>query len=153
MNNREKEMVREHVERVVADSRYELFDLRIGQDRSLHVVIDKSAGRVSVDEIARFNLYLRNQLTTAGIAVDDWSVNVESPGAFRPLREPKHYIRFVGERIRIVRRDPGARDRVVVGELERADGSGFRMKPERGEPLDLTYTDVSDARLDPKLPF
>ncbi len=153
MNNREKEMVKQEVERVVAESRYELFDLRIGQDRSLHVVIDKNSGRVSVDEIARFNLYLRNKLTDAGIAVDDWSVDVESPGALRPLRTPAHFIRFVGERIRIVRRDPTAKDRVVVGMLERADTSGFRLKLERGDVFDLTYADVSDARLDPKLPF
>jgi ribosome maturation factor RimP len=147
-------MARE-VQRLADASSFEIWELRIGQDRSVHVYLDRrDAVRLSVDDAARFNHYLRRELSAGGVDVDTWSIVVESPGVQRALRTPRHYARSIGQRLRIVRRDPAAPGRVMVGLLRDAGETGFRFEPEGGEaPLEIRFEDVADARLDPKLPF
>ncbi len=153
MDKNERDRVKREIERIVGDSQFELFDLKVGQDRSIHLMVDRRMGKISVADIARFNVFVRNELLRAGIAMDDWSLDLESPGAFRPLRKPADFARFAGERARIVRRDPKAKDRVVVGVIDSTDVTGIRLKPEKGDPFTIPFTDVADARLDPQLPF
>jgi ribosome maturation factor RimP len=154
MKPAERDAVEREVRRLVEQSPYEIYDMRIGIDRSLHIYLDRRQGRLAVDEAARFNHFLRRELPACGIDVDAWSIEIESPGARRPLRKPAHYARAVGQRARIVRRDPAAPGRVVTGTLAAADEHGFRIEPEGGgAAIDLRYEDVADARLDPKLPF
>ena len=73
----------------------------------------------------------------------------------RSLRVPRHFEKSLGQRVRIVRRDPDADPRVVIGILRDAGPAGCRIEPEGGGDaiLELAYPDISDARLDPKLPF
>jgi ribosome maturation factor RimP len=155
MNRAEKDGVAREVHRLVDASEFELYDLRVGQDRSLHALIDRRDGvPISVGDVARFNHYLRRELSAAGIDVDLWSIEVESPGVRRPLRARRHYEKSLGQRIRVVRRDPAANPRVVIGILRTAGDLGFTMEPAGGAaPVEIRFEDVSDARLDPELPF
>jgi ribosome maturation factor RimP len=154
MNRAEREAVEREVRRLVDSSPFELFELRIGQDRSLHVYLDRRDGRLSVGDAARFNHEIRRELAAAGMNVDAWSIEVESPGAFRPLRNPRHFEKSRGQRIRIVRRDPAANPRVVSGTLRDSDEQACRLEPDGGGPqLEIRFDDVAEARLDPKLPF
>ncbi len=153
MNKQERDNLAREIQRLVEESTFELFDLRIGQDRSVHVVIDRPVGRVSVDEIARFNRFLRYSLQESNVDVDLFSIEVESPGAMRPLREPRHYARFHGERARVVRRGENVEPRVVTGLIESSDENGVRIHADDGTDYAIAYRDISEARLDPKLPF
>lgn len=154
MNRAERDAVEREVRRLIETSPFELYDLRIGQDRSVHIHLDRKEGRLSVDDAARFNHFLRRELAIAGTDVDSWSIEIESPGAQRTLRTPRHYARHLGERVRVVRRDPAANPRVVTGILRASDEGACRIEPEGGgPPLDLSFGDVAEARLDPKLPF
>jgi ribosome maturation factor RimP len=148
----ERQAVEREVRRLVDASPFEVFELRIGQDRSLHLLLDRRDGRLSVDDAARFNHVLRRELDAAGIDVDTWSIEVESPGARRPLRERRHFEKSLGERVRIVRRDqPG---RVATGILRAAGEAGIVIEPDGGGPkLEIGWDDVAEARLDPRLPF
>jgi ribosome maturation factor RimP len=153
MKQAERDAVEREVRRLVDLSPFEIFELRIGQDRSLHVFLDRREGRLSVDDCARFNHFLRRELPGRGIDVDAWSIEVESPGARRPLRNPRHFARAAGQRVRIVRRDAAANPRVVTGILSSSDDAGCRIEQEGGGTIDIRYGDVAEARLDPKLPF
>jgi ribosome maturation factor RimP len=154
MRPAEREGVEREVRRLIDASPFEIFDLRIGQDRSLHLYLDRREGRLTVDDAARFNHHLRRELAAAGVDVDTWSIEVESPGAFRPLRTPRHFEKSRGQRVRIVRRDPAANPRVVTGILREVGGSGVRIEARADSPpIEIRFDDVADARLDPELPF
>jgi ribosome maturation factor RimP len=154
MNRAERETVEREVRRLVDGSPFEIYDLRIGQDRSLHVLIERRDGRLSVGDAARFNQFLRRELVAVGIDVDSWSIEVESPGALRPLKSPRHFQKSVGQHIRLVRKDPGVRPQVVTGTLRDVTESGCQVEPDGGAPpIDVPFSDIADARLDPKLPF
>jgi ribosome maturation factor RimP len=155
VNKAERDRIEGEVRRLADGSPLELYDLRIGQDRSVHALVDRRDGtRLSVDDAARFNHLLRRELALVGVDVDAWSIEVESPGVTRPLKVPRHYERSLGQRVRIVRRDPMADPRVVIGILREAGAVGCRVEAEGGGAIvEIAYSDVSDARLDPKLPF
>jgi ribosome maturation factor RimP len=156
VNKAERDRIEAEVRRLAEGSPYELWELRIGMDRSIHALIDRRDGtRLSVDDAARFNHFLRRELAVAGVDVDVWSIEIESPGVTRSLRVPRHFEKGLGERVRIVRRDPDADPRVITGILRDAGPSGCRVEPEGGGGaiVELAYSDISDARLDPKLPF
>jgi ribosome maturation factor RimP len=155
MKPAERDTMAREVQRLADASPFELWELRIGMDRSVHVILDRRDGRrLAVDEAARFNHHLRRELSAAGFDVDSWSIEIESPGVTRPLRNARHFAKSVGERIRVVRRDPAAPQRVVTGMLRDVGENGFRMDPEGGStPLEIRFDDVSEARRDPKLPF
>lgn len=138
---------------LVADSGFETLRIALGADGLLRLVLDHPSRRVTVHDAARMNLRLRGALAARGFPTDDLRIEVESPGADRPLTEPRHYARFVGERVRVVRRGAEVSPRVVVGTLEHADAAGFVVAPDKGDPLALVYGDVAEARLDPRLPF
>ena len=156
VNKAERDRIEAEVRRLADGSPCELWELRIGMDRSIHALINRRDGnRLSVDDAARFNHLLRRELAVAGVDVDAWSIEVESPGVTRSLRVPRHFEKSLGQRVRIVRRDPDADPRVVIGLLRDAGPSGCRVEAEgRGDAiLELAYPDISDARLDPRLPF
>jgi ribosome maturation factor RimP len=154
MRPAERDAVEREVRRLIDTSPFEIWDLRIGQDRSLHLYLDRRDGSLSVGEAARFNHFLRRGLTEVGIDVDAWSIEIESPGALRKLRTPRHFERSRGHRIRISRRDPTSTPRVLIGILRDVDASGCRVEPDGGGPaIDVSFDDVSEARLDPRLPF
>jgi ribosome maturation factor RimP len=141
------------VRTIVAESGFESLRLTVGQDRTLRLVLDHPARRVTVEDTTRMNLRLRKALAARGHPMDEFTVEIESPGADRALTEPRHYARFRGERVRVVRRGEGLKQRVLVGVITAASERGFTLKPEDGPALDLVFADVAEARLDPALPF
>lgn len=141
------------VRTIVTDSGFEALRLVIGQDGTIRLVLDHPSRRVTVEDTTRMNVRLRKALEARGYPVDDFALDVESPGADRALSEPRHYVRFKGERVRVVRRGENLKQRVVTGVITAASDRGFTLKPESGPALDLAYADVSEARLDPVLPF
>jgi ribosome maturation factor RimP len=153
MNSGSRQELMQETREIVATSGFETLRLTCGQDRLLRLVLDHPTRRVTIDDTTRMNLRLRKALAARGYPMDEYRVEVESPGADRPLYEPRHYARFVGERVRVVRRGGEVKDRVVVGTLTSADTASFRLTPDHGEPLLIPYADVAEARLDPKLPF
>jgi ribosome maturation factor RimP len=154
MKPSERQAAEREVRRLVDASPFEIYELRIGQDRSIHLFLDRREGRLSVDDAARFNHFLRRELATAGFDVDAWSIEVESPGALRPLRTPRHFEKNRGQRVRIVRKDPAAASRVVLGILREIGETGVHVEPDGGGALvEIGFDDVAEARLDPKLPF
>jgi len=139
---------------LVLASGFETLKLALGSDGLLRLVLDHPTRRVTVEDTARMNVRLRKALLARGVPTDDFRIEVESPGAARPLTEPKHYARFVGERVRVVRRGGGeTAGRVVTGALEAADAQAIRVRPESGEPATIPYAEIAEARLDPILPF
>ncbi|HYC76466.1 MAG TPA: hypothetical protein VEI02_02455 [Planctomycetota bacterium] len=153
MKPEERHALMDAVRDVVESAGFEVFRLAVGQDRRIRLVLDHPTRKVSVEDVARTNVRLRRALAEHGFDMDAFALEVESPGADRPLLEPKHYRRFVGERVRLVRKSGDMRDRVLVGRLAAADDVGVRLEIPGREPLAIVWRDVSEARLDPELPF
>ena len=82
-----------------------------------------------------------------------YTLEVSSPGIFRVLKNPEHFRRFTGERIKIRLKKKINGMRQVIGKLcsSTEDGIQFLPENESEEGLFIAYGNISKARLEPEL--
>jgi ribosome maturation factor RimP len=85
-----------------------------GRD-ALRLYIDTEGG-VDLALCERVTEHLRDLL-------EDYSLEVSSPGAERPLTKPEHFRRYLGRRVRVRTREPLDGRRSFTGRLAEADDS------------------------------
>ena len=103
----------------------------------------KERFRVYVDHPAGVDHALCERVT--GVLrpyLDDYSVEVSSPGFERPLRTRAHFERALGRTVRIKTDDARYR-----GEVISAGERALRLAPEKGEPADIPYDAIVRANL------
>lgn len=93
--DRELHQIQENIETRLGDQEpnVELVALEQPAAERLRLVIDSPDG-VDIAMCERVTGALRDLL-------EDWSVEVSSPGPERPLTKPEHYRRFLGNRVRV----------------------------------------------------
>src|SRR5262245_592070 len=74
--------------------------------------------------------------------LDEYSVEVSSPGFERPLRTRAHFERVVGRKVRLK-----TDERRLRGEVVAAGERSVRLQPHAGESLDVRYDDIVRANL------
>jgi ribosome maturation factor RimP len=82
--------------------------------------------------------------------VDYDRMEVSSPGLDRPLKNPKDFDRFSGEKAQVKVRVPVNGRKRFVGILHPVGDSGFQMDVE-GELIFIAFIDVEKARLIPNI--
>ncbi len=118
---------------------------REGGRRILRVTVDKEGG-VDLDAIAAASERLSRRLDATGaVPGPRYTLEVSSPGLERALREPRHFARHVGSKVKAKTVEPVEGARSHIGTLASADDHGFTLATEHGE-LRLRYADVASAR-------
>jgi ribosome maturation factor RimP len=81
-----------------------------------------------------------------------YTIEVSSPGIFRPLLRPEHYQRFCGERIRLIARTADE-NREYHGVILSADDHEVEVEDESEGPVTVPFDRIHKANLDPVLDF
>jgi ribosome maturation factor RimP len=133
--DKERALYREVAQRVEAGlPGVEVLALELTGRERFTVYVDHAAG-VDHALCARVTNILRSYL-------DEYSVEVSSPGFERPLRTRAHFERAVGRKVRL--KTEGRRLR---GEVAAAGEHTVRLQPASGEPLDVRYDEIVRANL------
>jgi ribosome maturation factor RimP len=139
--------VEELVRPVVEASGLELWDVSFRKEGGrmvLRVMVDR-AGGVDLDAISATSERLSRRLDLEGFSPErPYALEVSSPGLERALREPRHFERSVGERVRVKTVSPVEGRRVHEGALVSADAEAIVIASEGGE-LRVPYADVASA--------
>jgi ribosome maturation factor RimP len=157
------------VEPVVHAHGAELVDLEFRPERGgwvLRLFVEKagSADRklstrdaaVDLDLCAGISRDLSPALDVADVVPHAYHLEVSSPGLERPLRNPKDFERFAGERAKLKLREPVAGRRVIVGVLRGYEVGGGAAANETdgrvivddsGRKLEVALSNVDSARL------
>ena len=108
-------------------------------------------GGIDLDDCTRASRLADEALEAAGYneALDHDSLEVSSPGLERPLTKPAHFVRFVGEpvRLHVVAGALPARQRRLRATLEAADADGITVRAEDGQSASLRYDQLEHAQL------
>jgi ribosome maturation factor RimP len=96
-----------------AEPDVELVALERPSSERLRLVIDRPEG-VDIALCERVTDLMRDML-------EDWSLEVSSPGPERPLTKPEHYRRFVGNKVRVKTTEEIAGRHSFTGTLTAAD--------------------------------
>jgi ribosome maturation factor RimP len=140
--------VEERVRPVVEAAGLELWEVTFRREagrRILRVMVDQEGG-VDLDTISTTSQRLSRRLDLEGF--DDgrpYSLEVSSPGLERALREPRHFERSVGQRVRVKTVEPVDGRRVHEGALVSADSEAVVIASEGGE-LRVPYDGIASAK-------
>ena len=149
------EMLRIRLNPAIEDLGYELYDLEDLQyqdRRILRVSIDHEQG-IQLEDCVRINQKLQKLLDENDPIEEAYTLEVSSPGIFRVLKNPEHFRRFSGERIKIRLKKKINGMRQAIGKLcsSTEDGIQFLPENESEEKLFIVYENISKARLEPEL--
>ena len=130
---------------------YEVLRLTISNARTLTLTLDAAPGPIGFDDCPRMNRAVRRALEADGATVDDYSIEVESPGVRRILWTQRHFERFVGERARVKLTEPATDGQSLLhGVIEGVTDGRVRLRPDHGRPWTLELNEIDEAHLDPR---
>jgi ribosome maturation factor RimP len=135
------------IERTLEGLGYELVELEVTRGGLVRVFIDR-AGGINVDDCAAVSNQLSRVFEVEGIEYS--RLEISSPGLDRPLRRPRDFRRFAGERVHVRMRVPIDGRKNFVGVLRGASEAQVELEVD-GTLLSLNLAQLDKARLVPNL--
>jgi ribosome maturation factor RimP len=133
-----RQTIEERIE--VIDPRIELIMLEQPAVEALRLYIDHPDG-VDLALCERVTNELRDLLT-------EWSLEVSSPGADRPLTKPEHFRRFLGRRVKVRTNEAISGRRSFTGTLTGADEESVSLESD-GRAVSIPLTGIRRSNLIP----
>jgi ribosome maturation factor RimP len=127
MNQGELEQLQDDIETRLTEveAGVELIALERAGNETLRLFIDHPDG---------VNLELCERVTKAlPDLLENWGLEVSSPGPERPLTKPEHFQRFLGSRVRVKTSEEIAGRTSFTGELTAADAEQLRVAAPDGD--------------------
>lgn len=122
------------------DPEFELVALERPAAARLRLFIDHPGG-VDLATCERVTAACRDLLT-------EFSLEVSSPGADRPLTKPEHFRRFLGRRVKVSVLNPIDGQRKFSGELVEADDTGVAVA-DQGRAVRIELGEIRRSNLIP----
>ncbi|TGB12610.1 ribosome maturation factor RimP [Streptomyces sp. MZ04] len=153
MSTTQSERLRELLEPLVSSKELDLEEIEVasvGRKRVLRVVIDSDDG-VDLDQIADVSRELSEKLDESdAMGEGEYTLEVGSPGAERPLTEHRHYLRAVGRLVKFQLTEGG--DELIARILE-VDDEGVDLevpgvKGRKPTARRLTFDAIAKARVE-----
>lgn len=110
----------------------------------LRFFLDREGG-ISLDELAPMSRYLGDVLDIQDIVPSAYVLEVSSPGINRRLRQPTHFRRYVGKRVRIRTVLPQENRRNFVGALEAVEEDGVVVLGVDGKSEFIRFDNIARA--------
>ena len=132
--------IQEHIESRLSSVEPEVEVLlaeQVGSER-VRLVIDHPDG-VDLELCERVTGHLRELL-------QEYGLEVSSPGPDRPLAKPEHFRRYVGHRVRVRTRTPIDGSKSFSGELVEADDDAVSVAAEGGI-VRIPFADIHKSNL------
>ncbi|MEO5838085.1 MAG: ribosome maturation factor RimP [Acidimicrobiales bacterium] len=137
------ERVNQLVEPICADLGVDLFDV----DHAggiLRVTVEREGG-VDIGTISLITRELSRALDHDDPIPGRYTLEVSSPGLERPLRRQTHFVRSVGQRIKVKTKPHVEGERRLEGTLAAATDDGIQLVGDDGTTRALAYDDIERA--------
>ena len=133
---------------VIEDIGYELVRVRLmsGKNTTLQIMADKPEGGIEVDDCAKISTAVGATLDVEDPIVDEYALEVSSPGIDRPLTRLKDFENFEGYEAKIETTELIDGRRRFKGQLAGIDGNDVLINVEEGT-IGLQFDWLSDAKL------
>ncbi len=139
--------IRVLAEEIIGEGEIYIVDVQVrGQQgsRVVEVYADADQG-ISLDQLSELSRELEFLLDTEDVIKGRYLLNVSSPGADRPLTDPRQYGRHIGRDLRVTLEEDGAQ-RQVTGTLTDVGDESVTLEV-KGMPEKLSFAAISEARV------
>jgi len=147
------EQIESHITPALVQHEMELVNLEFVHEHGqwiLRLYLDKKGG-ITLDDCAEMSNRLGSILDATDLIKQSYSLEVSSPGVYRPLRKEADYLRFKGERVEVSLYAPINGRRRFKGKIAAVDGGVLVVEEEPGMQHSVPLADVAKANLDPEL--
>ena len=120
------------------------------KNRLLRIYIDREPEGIGVEDCAEVSHEVSALLDVEDPIAGDYSLEVSSPGIERPLFEPEHYRRFIGELAQVHLFAPVGNRRKIKGVIREADAERVVLETD-GQRYEIAYDGIRRANLKPDL--
>ena len=118
----------------------------------LRLIVDKDQG-VSLDDCGAASELASRVLDVEDVIPQAYSLEVSSPGLFRPLSHRRHYEQSLGRLAKVILKPgvlPERKDRSLRGVIEAVGGEDVTLRLGE-EAVTLPFLGIKSAKLDPDL--
>jgi ribosome maturation factor RimP len=134
-------------EPLVTEYGMEIVDIdyrREGRGSVLRFYLDREEGGVTVGELAAMSRRLGDVVEVHDVVPGRYLLEVSSPGINRRLRQPAHFRRYLGKRVRVrtVERSDGRRS--FVGALRAVEAGGILLSAVEGDVF-IAFENIAQA--------
>jgi ribosome maturation factor RimP len=132
-------------------SQQEIQDRLSGSDPDVEVLLVEQTGaarlRLFIDHPKGVDLALCERVTRElGELLEQYTLEVSSPGPARPLVKPEHFRRFVGRRVKVRKRSEHEGRKSFMGELVGATDDQVTVAADDGV-VAIPYSDINRSNL------
>ena len=140
------------VQPVVEGMGYELVRLRLqgGKTATLQIMAERPGGGIEVEDCAAISTDLSAVLDVEDPIVDEYVLEVSSPGIDRPLTRPRDFETWAGHEAKVETAEPIDGQRRFKGTLAGTEGDEILLEIDRPGghvTIGLTFDLLSDAKL------
>jgi ribosome maturation factor RimP len=143
----EKATVEHVIENKFGESDKYLVDLTLNQvNKKIQVIIDGDLG-VSIDDCVDLSRHIRAHFEEE---MEDFNLEVSSPGIGQPLVLQRQYLKNVGKLLEV----NTIENEVMTGEMLSTDNEGIKLrlgsakkKIETGDEVELRYSNIKSAKV------
>jgi ribosome maturation factor RimP len=125
---------------------YDITFLREGSKKVLRVLLDKEGG-VNMDECTIVNKAIGLMLEESDSVDDTYTVEVNSPGIDRPLREKAHYEKVLGKEIEVKLFSAINKKKTFVGYLKGLTDKYIVIEDDKGLSEKIDLEKISKAKV------
>lgn len=143
-----EEIVAKEVEQLIAGTPIELVDVEYVREREwyLRVFIDKEGG-VNLEDCQSVSEKLSKILDEKDPIVDNYLLEVSSPGLDRVLKKDKDFIRYAGRTVDVHFFKPFKGQKLIVAELVSKDADDMVTLRMDGQDEQIDMKTISQIRL------
>jgi len=132
-----EEHIRALLEQHIQGTDVFLVEVAVHSGNAIRIHVDRPEG-ISIDECVGISRHLNSELDRD---VEDFSLEVSSPGVLSPFKVKQQYEKNVGRKIEVLFTE-GSR---LEGKLENVGEEGIVLKV-KGRDKDIAYTDIKKAK-------
>lgn len=139
---------------LVANEGMEIVDIdfrREGRGNVLRFYLDRAEGGVSIDELTTMSRRLGDVIEVHDLVPGSYTLEVSSPGINRRLRQPDHFRRYVGKRVRVRTVDGSDGRRAFLGVLNEVRPDGIVCTVGGSERF-VAFDDIAQANYEHAFP-
>lgn len=146
-----KKQIKELAESIVDQWSFFLVDLEIqgGKQTTVWIYVDSESKDVGLDECAEVSKEL-GFLLDAHEVLDNYRLNISSPGLSRPLVDARQYPKNMGRKARVKFKIGGNYEK-LEGILSDFNDENILLETEDGEKKTIAFDNIVETKIIPKI--